>query len=131
MTRIKRPAAALSATVLLAFSLSACGGPPTDASEDEFCEVVLEEPGDDVDAVHDWADKLEETGTPEDIPDDARNGFELLVDFAKDVDEDDIDNFEEGDFSDDEQKDFAAYSEYLTETCFGDLEIPEDPSATE
>ena len=118
MTRIKRPAAAVGATVLLAFSLSACGGAPTDASEKEFCEVALDQPGDDVDAIHDWADKAEEVGTPEDIPDEARDGFELLVDTAKDIDEDDLDDESlEDEFSDEDQDAFAAYGEYVGKTC--------------
>ena len=129
MTRIKRPAAAVGAAALLAFSLTACGGAPTDASEEDFCEAVLEQPGNDADSIHDWADELEEVGTPEDIPDDAREGFELLVDTAKDVDDDDLDdeNFAD-EFSDDDQEKFTAYSAYLAETCIGDLptEIPTD-----
>lgn len=127
MTRIKRPAAAVGAAVLLAFSLTACGGAPTDASKDDFCKVALDQPGDDVDAIHNWADDLEEVGTPEDIPDDARDGFETLIDVAKDINEDDLkedSNFED-EFSDEEQDNFAAYGEYLTKTCIGD-DLPTD-----
>ena len=39
MTRIKRPGAAAGAAVLLAFSLTACGGAPDDASKDDFCDA--------------------------------------------------------------------------------------------
>ena len=39
MTRIKRPAAAVGAAALLAFSLTACGGAPDDASEGDFCDA--------------------------------------------------------------------------------------------
>ena len=130
MTRIKRAAGAAGAAVLLTFSLTACGGAPDDASKDDFCEVALNETGDDADAVNDWGDELEEVGTPEDIPDDARDGFELLVETAKDVDDDDLDNeelFEE--FSDDEQDQFTAYSQYVSETC--DQELQPDDGATE
>jgi hypothetical protein len=130
MTRIKRPAAAVGAAVLLAFSLTACGGgAPDDASEDDFCEVVLDEPGEDADSINKWGDELEEVGTPEDIPEDAREGFEILVDLAKDVDDDDLENENFIDeFSGEDQEKFAAYSAYLAETCIGDLptDVPSD-----
>ena len=45
MTPMKRPLAAASATVLLALSLSACGGAPTDASKADFCKVVKSDEG--------------------------------------------------------------------------------------
>ncbi|KAA1427911.1 hypothetical protein [Nocardioides antri] len=128
MIRIKRSAAAVGAATLLAFSLTACGGAPTDASEDDFCEVATQEP-DDVDAIHDWADEAEEVGTPEDIPDDARAGFEAIVELAKDIEEEDLEdeNFLD-DLSEEEQDEFEAYATYVGETC-GGPEVP-DPEAT-
>jgi hypothetical protein len=134
MTRIKRPAVALGSAVLLAFSLSACGGAPTDASKADYCEAVndtswiegldSENPDEEkfVDGLKDYAAELEEVGTPEDIPDDAREGFEIQLDSVDDIDADDIDfeseedPFEAG-LSDDEKEKVDAYNEYESETC--------------
>lgn len=143
MTRIKRPAATIGAAALLAFSLTACGGAPTDASKDEFCEAIdkagqaafedidLENPDEEafVDALKESAEDLEEVGTPEDISDDAREGWELTIEAVKDLDADDID-FEDpelisDEFSEDEQKKVDAYDEYENETCGGgEEEVP-------
>lgn len=139
MTPIKRPIAAAGAAVLLALSLSACGGgAPTDASKEDFCEVTQNESGGEeafkaiseedwdkaADLIKEQADEVEEVGTPEDIPDDAREGFEIQLDAAKSLDGDDIekafkdeeDPFE-ADLSDDEKDKVEAYSEYENETC--------------
>lgn len=138
MIRIKRPAAAAGAAVLLAFSLSACGGPPTDASKEDYCDAVndnsalndidFENPDEEafVDALKEQAEKLEEVGTPEDIPDDAREGFEIQLEtiqgFSADDweeafnSESDEDPFEK-DLSSDEKKKVDAYTEYENETC--------------
>jgi hypothetical protein len=148
MTRIKRPAAAVGAAVLLALSLSACGGAPTDASKDDFCEAVNDQsafedvdPEDTeayVDALKEQAESLEEVGTPDDISDDAREGFEIYVDTIGDIDADDIDNPEdlEDEISKDDEKKVEEFFTYQGETCtpevpdVEDLEIPTD-GATE
>lgn len=135
MTRIKRPAVALGAAALLAVSLGACGGAPTDASKDEFCKVIddqsvfenidLENPDEEefVDAIKEQAEKIEEVGTPEDIPDDAREGWEITLDAVKDLDADDVDfndpELLEDQFSDDDKEKIEAYDEYEAETCGG------------
>lgn len=139
MTPIKRPIAAAGAAVLLALSLSACGGgAPTDASKEDFCDVtqnqedgekafeaISEEDWDKAaDLIKEQADKVEEVGTPDDISDDAREGFEIQLDAAKSLDGDDIekavkdeeDPFE-SDLSDDDKDKVEAYSEYESETC--------------
>ena len=63
MTPIKRPLAAAGAAVLLALSLTACGGAPADASVEDFCKVTQDEASQEefVKAVQDedW-DKIEE-----------------------------------------------------------------------
>ncbi|MEZ0577338.1 hypothetical protein [Nocardioides sp. MH1] len=147
MTRIKRPAAAVGAAALLAFSLTACGGggsdAPDNASTDDYCDVVndqsfFEDLGDDpsnedfVDALKKYADKLKDVGTPDDISDDARKGFEIQLDAIDDLDPDEIDindpdSFEK-DFSSDDKDKIAAYTEYESKTCGGadDLELPSD-----
>jgi hypothetical protein len=134
---IKRYAAASSAAVLLALSLSACGGvdAPEDASQEAFCEAFnsqaevgeKESAEDQVDVAHDIGDKLEEVGTPDDISDDARKGFEEYVEALKDINEDDVKEL--SDASEDEaaealgiDKDaFTAFFEYAFKTCAGDL----------
>ena len=142
MTRIKRPAAAVGAAALLAFSLTACGGSsPDDASQGDFCKDVGEafnqdfatEP--DEDQFNDFKDKvadLGDTGTPKDIPDDARNGFEVFVDAVDELDYDDVkDAGADEDFgiSDDDQKDFEAFFAYAGTTCAEELGVPSDSSS--
>jgi len=139
MSSIKRYVGAASATVLLAFSLSACGDSasdaPSDASADDFCEAYnatssTDEDASDsekVDEAHDQADKLIEVGTPEDIDDDAREGFEILVDAVADIEEDDVDNINnaesEEDFrdaigaSEDDFEKVVAFLTYAGEAC--------------
>lgn len=141
MSHIKRYAAASSAAVLLALSLSACGGvdAPEDASEDDFCETfnAQTEIGaeDDVeaqvDAAQELGDKLEEVGTPEGISDDARAGFEAYVEVLKDINEDDVKELadaseeEAAEQLDIDEKEFSAFFEYAVSTCFGDIsDIP-------
>ena len=146
----------MTSTVLLVGAVtSACGGggAPTDASEKDFCETQSsllsdlmpddmsnpELPSDEqmAKAVKDWGAELEEVGTPEDIPDDARKGFEAVVKQAKEVDASDfsIDKLEEleaggKDASKEVQRQAKAFSDYLTETCgnpLEDLDLPEMP----
>jgi len=140
MTRIKRPAAAVGAAALLAFSLSACGGAPTDASEKDFCKAYndsafnadIDEDDFDAqaDALNEYAEKLDEVGTPEDIPDDARKGFEVIVEAFGDVNADDLEDEDaqqaiEDKYKDDED-DVSAFFAYATTTCLEGLDLPTD-----
>ncbi|MFC4785761.1 hypothetical protein ACT8ZV_14880 [Nocardioides sp. MAHUQ-72] len=119
--------------VLTAGTTAGCGGgPPEDASKADFCgtfdDIVkdLGEMGQDakdadiVKAIKSAGDKLEETGTPEGIPDDARKGFELEIEQIGDLDDDasqdDIEKLD-SDLSDDEQKQVDAFDDYVTKTC--------------
>lgn len=151
MTPIKRPLAAAGAAVLLALALTACGGSPTNASEKDYCEAVngINDNEDLIKAVtdEDWdkaadllkdsAEEIEEVGTPEDIPDDAREGFELQLDASADISGDDLekafkdqeDPFE-ADLSGDEKKKVEAYNEYENETC-SDTEEDSDSGSDE
>lgn len=124
---------ALGALVLVG-ALVGCsdgGDPPTDASKAEFCETfnslvddVLEAGVDDpaaaVEAVKEWAGDIEEVGTPEEMPDDARRGFELFVEHAADLDEDmgieDLQNLG-GDLSEDDQADGEAFTTWTQDNC--------------
>lgn len=141
MTRIKRPAAAVGAAVLLSFSLTACGGAPTDASKDDFCEayggvfekifaVSGDEPTEDEwEEVQDAVGELEDVGTPDGISDDERNGFEVFVEAIADADYDDIKDSEDGEIpgvSEDDDADAEKFFAYATKTCPDALGIPTD-----
>jgi hypothetical protein len=151
----------LAGAVLLVGAVSsACGGgsgAPSDASEDGFCEAANslmsdllpedmgtpELPSDEdmAQAVKDWGSRMEEVGTPEDIPDDARKGFEAVVDQAKEIDAADfsmekLEELEKGgaDASQEVEEQADAFGDYLTETCgnpMDDIELPEIPETTE
>lgn len=147
MTLMKRPLATAGATVLLALSLTACGGgAPTDASVKDFCKAATSGTGDDTffkalqdedydklaDLIKNQVDELAEVGTPKDIPDDAREGFEIQLDAADGIDGDDVKKaFEsedgedpfQADLSKDEIKKVEAFAKYQSETCT-DTELP-------
>ena len=151
---------ASAAVLLIGAAASACGGggagggAPADASEKEFCQTqtsLLEDlmpdmsdpqlPSDEdmAKAVKDWGKKIEEVGTPEDISDDARKGFERVVEMANDIDPADfsIEKLEELEAggekaSAEARKQADAFEKYLTETCgnpLDDLDMPEMPES--
>jgi hypothetical protein len=151
-----------SAALLVGTVTSACGagGAPTDASQDDFCgaanslltdlvpddsSTAPEMPSDEdmAQAIKDWGAEMEEVGTPEDISDEAREGFEGVIEQAKDIDADDFseENLEElaqggSDASQEEQDQAEAFGAYVTETCgnpMDDIEVPEleSPETTE
>lgn len=122
--------------VLIAGALVGCGGDdggsaPKAASVDDFCtafeQVTKDTSGvsqDDteaqIQAAKDAVAKLADVGTPKDIPDDARAGYELLIDTIKNVD----DNASQDeltaifdDFSETDQKTFLAFVTYVGKTC--------------
>lgn len=146
MTRFKRPAAAAGAAALLAFSLSACGGSdaadaPTDASKEEFCDgwnAVYEplaeagsgEPTEEMfENFQDEMENLAEIGTPEEMSDEAREGFEIFSDAVADASFDDFDSAEgdtlPGVSEDDSAKAFA-FVEYATTECLDLGDLPTD-----
>ena len=139
--------AAAAASLALVASLTACGGgsgggsgssAPDNASMDDFCaafnnlfESVMTEAtsgGADssgmIAAIKKWASDMEDVGTPADMPDDARHGFELFVDQAKKLDENatlaDLENLGQ-DLSSDDQADGEAFSAWTTKNCPLDL----------
>lgn len=142
-TRGLRAAAGAAA---LAVVLAGCGGgsgggggsAPDDASKEDFCaaytsmlETIMSmDVGSDdaVPAMKEWGEKLEEVGTPEDIPDNAREGFEVIVEALSELDEDatqqDLEDLG-GDLSAEEEKASEAFGEYVTETC--PMETPDLP----
>jgi hypothetical protein len=128
-----RTSARLAALTLVVGAAAACGvDSPTDATVEEFCEtyqsvftdaVVLgEDPsaGESVAFMKAWGDRLQEVGTPEDIPDQAREGFEVTVEALQDLDDDasmdDIANLEQG-LDEEAQAAGQAFAEYVGQTC--------------
>lgn len=138
-----RTATLLAGFVLVMGGLAGCGGSdsdggndsggmPTDASKDAFCgnfqglaeDLGKLDPQSDsataVKALHDAADQMRATGTPEGIPDDARQGLEVTLDAISGLPDDataeDISKLE-GTLSDAEQKDADAFDTYLQDEC--------------
>lgn len=157
-----------SAVLLVGVVTASCGGggggegggedrgAPTDATEKEFCatqtsfltdllpqDVTNPEVPSDADmarAVKAWGADLAEVGTPEGIPDDARAGFEAIVEQAAQVDASDfsIEKLEElqgggAEASEEARKQADAFATYLTETCgnpLDDIELPQVPETS-
>lgn len=98
-----------SLALVLATATACGGGPegadaPTDADKSEFCKVIQ---GIDLGGSADeFADDLAEVGTPADIPAEAREGFEIM-----------IDNASEDTISDSNQAKVGVFLEYFTTTC--------------
>ena len=129
-----KAALTIASLALVLTGVSGCGddGPPTDASATEFCDTLgsfAEEagalgedpdPADMVDVLKSAGDEMAETGTPEDMPDDARAGFELVLDAIEELDDgasvEEIQGLGE-DLSESEQKESDAFDKYLDETC--------------
>ena len=119
------------------------GGPPTNASVEEFCGTFLDliqqasaagEKISDKDAIalaKDLADKLSEVGTPEDMPEDARRAFETAIEKIQAIPDDatqDEMQAAAADLTEAEKKDQEALSTYITSTCMGQLSPSESPS---
>lgn len=110
---------------LAATFLAACGGPPDDAPTEDFCDVLNDFPTDpDQGAIDDYIKGLNDVGTPDDIPDDARDGFELSIDLLKDMDfdgtpEEIIQELQQArdDLSDEDAEKLDAFEEYQSEEC--------------
>lgn len=135
---------------LVAGTALGCGGgggadAPDNASTEEFCgafqdfytevsEVDPEDTAAQVKALKDFGKELEELGTPEDIPDDAREGFEVTLEaiagIPDDATEEDIDSIED-EFSEEENKQSDAFDDYLDETCGdeGPTDVPSEESS--
>lgn len=78
--------------------LAGCGGSSTDASTEDFCEsyaglfldlafVDPRDPGSGAEEMQDWADEMEDVGTPADMPDDARRGHEAVLETLRRADQ--------------------------------------------
>ena len=148
------------AVLLVGVATSACGGgggAPSDASKDSFCEAANSLMSDLVpadattpdlpsgkemaQAVKDWGARMEEVGTPASISDEARKGFESVIDQAEEIDAedfsiDDLEQLESGgaDASAEVKEQAEAFGNYLTDTCgnpLEEIELPELPDLPE
>ena len=115
------------------------GDAPGNASVEEFCQPFVDmlkevsAQGDelsDADAVRlakETADKLRETGTPEDMPEDARKGFELVIaklaDLPDDATKDEVEKAQQ--LTEEEQAYSTALSQYIASKCADQL-VPTD-----
>ena len=114
---------AAAGLVLVAGTMTACGGAPDDASKADFCKAVEAAPCDEKpsqDDVDEWVDELNDTGTPDDIGEDERNGFEVFVEALDDADVDDLDDetsFEDVVEDSDDREDVEKFFAYYAETC--------------
>lgn len=129
--------ARIAALLLLATTLTACGGDgasgaPKDASRAEFCDAYATQieslaridPERDADravaGLQDWAEQGRDVGTPEDMPAAARRGFETIVEEISDLDPDatarDLERLGD-DLGREAERDLTAFGEYAVSTC--------------
>jgi len=87
--------------------------------ENTFTETDTTNLPEGVAALKGAAQELKDVGTPEDIPDDAREGLELTLDklLALPDDADETDLMEMLDFDEDERAKSMAFEDYLDGTC--------------
>jgi hypothetical protein len=130
-------ALAVASLLLVAGGATACGddgggggGVDKGASKDEFCgafqsfaDDLMGITGDEKnlgEILKKAAKKIRDVGTPDDIPDDAKEGLEVTLDAIDDLPDDataeDITALEDK-FSDAEKKKTEAFSTYLDKTC--------------
>ena len=140
----------LAAPLLVVGLLAGCGDDdgggadgadaPSDASVEAFCQPFVDmlqevsaqgEDLSDADAVRlakETADKLRETGTPADMPEDARRGFELVVEklaeLPDDATKDEVEKAQE--LTEEEQTYSTALSQYIASKCADQLFPTED-----
>ncbi len=103
---------------------------PDSASVEDFCATFLtsSEVSDGA-GIKDFADALAEVGTPDDMSEEEREGFEVFVAVAQEVDESaTLDDLEDPDVSDDEEAAVTAFIGYATTNCADQLlgDLPSD-----
>ena len=122
-------------------------GAPTDATEEDYCasyQSLFDDMSTMTDAtdaeiiaqIKDWATTMEETGTPEEMPEDARAGFETTISLINDLDDDaqqeDFEKIDE-DLTEEETAQVDEFDTYTTDTCgspLDNMEVPEIPTET-
>jgi len=70
-------------------------------------------------SLKDAAEKLDDVGTPDDMPDDAKEGFDITIDTIKGLDDEATleDLAKIGDVSEDDQKKIDALDDYIAKEC--------------
>jgi hypothetical protein len=118
---------------------------PESASVEDFCDGLdafdaeIDEDADadeQVDRAHELAEDLMDIGTPEDIPEDARHGFEVYVGAFTEIEADDVEAFENAEsedefrellgISEEDYADVTAFFTYAGENCFSTDDAPTD-----
>jgi hypothetical protein len=140
-----KKALSVASLLLVAGTTAGCGGnggggAPDNASQEDFCDAYTSifdgmdlesEPSNEeaVQMMKDWGERMEETGTPEDMSEEARQGFELMVDTLADIDADisaeDLDKIGD-DWSAEQEKQGEALQTYVGENCEFSLPGMED-----
>jgi hypothetical protein len=141
-TRISRAAVTIASGAFLLTGLTACGGDsdgggsgtsaPADASSEDFCtafnglyekvlgNVTSADTSQAIKAFKEWAADMKDVGTPEDMPDDARHGFDVFVDAAANIDDDatvaDLQNFGD-DLSEEDQSAGETFGDWASDNC--------------
>jgi hypothetical protein len=147
-----RAAVTIAGMALVLGGLTGCGGSDDgggssasdDASKADFCEAFngfyekIVAAGADasssemIQTLKEWAADIEDVGTPSEMPEDARRGFEDFVDAARDIDDDAT--FEDlrelgNDLREEDDKDGEAFGDWTTENC--PLDLPGIPDASD
>ena len=140
--------ARIATVVLLLGGLAACSGDdgdgdaadaPRDASKEGFCKeynglydrLMGQSPGDPssgIKGLKDWADDIEDYGTPKEMSDQARKGFEVVIGTVEDVSADakpqDLEKLGD-DLSAADEKAAEAFGEWTDDNCpKPDLALP-------
>lgn len=146
--RITRAALTIASTALVLTGVTACGSDsagdgggsgsaaPANASKDDFCtafnglyekvmaDLTSADTSKAITAFKEWAADMKDVGTPDDMPEDARRGFEVFVDAAQDIDDDasidDLQNLGD-DLSQADQDAGDTFGEWASENCPSDL----------
>ena len=114
-----RAVVAVACVVLLAAAAAGCGGGiPSNASAKDFCKAGQKfASANEFDAGVKAANMLHDTGTPKDIPAEARSGFELVVRLiTKSKDQADLERRYKG-LSEKQKKSVESLDSYITKTC--------------
>lgn len=122
---------AIAAATFTACGSQDAGGAPEDASVGDFCDAYVSNPAfsgseqePTQEEVDEFVDRLLDTGTPEDMSDSERTGFEAVVDIMRGLDVDDSEEdtarMLEEQFEDSE-KDVEAFIGYAGEKCADEI----------
>jgi hypothetical protein len=141
----------IAGVVLLLGGLAGCGGDggddaedaPKSASKDGFCkefnglydQLLGGDPDDTskaIKGVKAWADDMEDYGTPKEMSEEARKGFEVVIGTIQDLDEntsmEDFQNLDD-DLSAADNKAAEAFGDWTTENCpKPDVNLPSNGS---